>query len=77
MIFSWFELVGPWGSPTKMQRHQEERLTAVEPEKRQRWFSIPAPDIDKGKLRKKSAVDNTNVPQLLDFIHAFSPLLLP
>ena len=22
----------PWGSPTKMQRHQEERLTAVEPE---------------------------------------------
>jgi hypothetical protein len=33
MISSWFELVGPWGSPTKMQRHHEERLTAVEPEK--------------------------------------------
>jgi hypothetical protein len=33
MFFSRFELVDPWGSPTKMQRHQKERLTAVEPEK--------------------------------------------
>jgi hypothetical protein len=31
----------PWGSLTKMQHHQEERLTAVEPEKVATGFFYP------------------------------------
>ena len=47
MLFSWFDClwVRPWGSLTKPQRYQEERLTAVEPEKvvTHDCYHIPAP----------------------------------
>ena len=44
-LFVWLR---PWGSPTRLRRHQEERLTAVEPEKvsTHDYYYIPAPECN-------------------------------